>query len=164
MKRNELREFYKKNTFSRLRTLELIAKKSSLDKNAVFKDLFQLVSDEGILIQAMGKVSKNKGALTIGPPIDKSTAVEASLDVIAELIKSLKEKTFRFKPIRRKYMDRTGKNPITREQELKIIELYKRNEATLANTKELLTRPLGISSFKDKIFKFYSRLLTWNPR
>lgn len=157
--RKQLKHIYSETTFKNLKILGHIAKKSAIEDNAKFKDLIQLVWDKGILLQAMGKISKNKGALTKGPPTDETTADHSTLKLIDELSKDIKNGTFKFNPIRRKYIDRTGKNPITKEQEKKIIELFKKNEASLANTKELLTRPLGISSFKDKIVQEAIRMI-----
>ena len=67
-----------------------------------------LMSDKNFVIQAMGTVSKRKGALTEGPPRDKQTADNASLAIVEKLSEKLKSGTFRFQPAKRIYMDKSG--------------------------------------------------------
>lgn len=90
-----------KQFFKMIKTLECIAIKSKENPTAKFQRLFHVISDEGILTQAMGTVMKKKGALTKGPTTEPSTADEASLNTIKSISKHLKEGTFKFKPVRR---------------------------------------------------------------
>ena len=104
----------------------------------------------------MGNIQKNKGALTPRPILDTRTADNSSMKLIQEILNELKTKKFKFKPIRRIYIDKTGKNIELQEQ---IRKLYQTNQATLQNIKALKARPLGIPSFKDKIVQEALRLI-----
>jgi retron-type reverse transcriptase len=158
-KRARLLEWYKNVDFKKFKTIEKIAVKSGSRDDAVFDNFMKLVSDPGILYQAMGNISNKKGALTPGAPTDLRTADATSARTITELAEKLKNGTFRFNPIRRIYMDKSGKNPVTKEQFDKLEELHKLGKVTMAQIKELKARPLGISSFPDKIVQEAIRII-----
>ena len=104
----------------------------------------------------MGNVTTKKSALTPGPPIDPSTSDKSSLDTILNLSNSLKDGSFRFKPIRRIFIDKTGKNSNIDKE---IQKLYNKKTLTPSKIKELKARPLGIPSFKDKIVQEALRMI-----
>jgi group II intron reverse transcriptase/maturase len=158
-KRSELRNNYINNEYKRLKTIEKITLKATTDPNATFDNLMRIISDNGILFQAMGTVNKKKGALTPGTELDPRTADATSKKTIEELEKKLKEGTFKFKPIRRVYMNKSGKEPVTEEQRKKLNELHQKGKVTMAQIKELNSRPLGIPSFPDKIVQEAIRMV-----
>jgi retron-type reverse transcriptase len=121
-----------------------------------FDDLFRLVCDPNLLTQAMGNLKEKKGALTPGPSIDPTTIDATSLTTIDNLSKSLKDGTFHFKPVRRIFIDKTGKNP---KIDKDIQKLYKQKLLTPTKIKELKIRPLGIPSFNDKIVQEAIRMI-----
>jgi RNA-directed DNA polymerase len=158
-KRSQLLDWYKNVDFKMLKTIEKIAIKSSTRDDAVFNNLMKLVVDPGILYQAMGNISNRKGSLTPGAQTDLRTVDASSAKIIKELSEKLKNGTFRFNPIRRVYMDKSGKNPVTKEQLDKLENLHKLGTVTMAQIKELKARPLGISSFPDKIVQEAIRMV-----
>lgn len=154
-KRIALRDFYEKE-FDCLITIAMIENKSILDPGRQFDDLYRLLTDPYFLIQAMGNLRTKKGALTPGPSIDPSTIDGSSMENINQLITSLKDGTFRFKPIKRIFIDKTGKNPKLNQQ---IQKLYRQKTLTPEKIKELNARPLGIPSFNDKIVQEAIRII-----
>lgn len=159
IKRKQLEFLYTEIDFKRLKTVNRIAVKASKYPNAVFNDLMYIISDTGILYQAMGNIQGKSGALTPGTKLDPRTADESSNQFIQELSNSLKKGTFRFKPIRRVYMDKSGKNPVTEDQRKELIKLHQNGKVTMDQIKELKARPLGISSFPDKIVQEAIRIV-----
>lgn len=158
-KRIILEEQYKETVFEKLKTVNAIAKKAAVDENAVFDNLTPLLCDEGILYQAIGNISGKKGALTSGPPDDPRTVDTVSNKLVNEIINEIKTGTFRFKPVRRIYMDKTGKNVLSDEIREKLLSLHKRGKVTMDEIKELKARPLGILSFKDKVVQEAMRMI-----
>jgi RNA-directed DNA polymerase len=152
-KSETLRRMYEPD-FAILDTLKCISLKSHHDSNHKFNRLIRIISNKNFLIQAMANVMQNKGATTEG--VDKITSDGASLKLIDKISAKLKEKTFKFKPIKRLYIDKTGKNPEINKIALK---LYKQNKLTKEKIKELKLRPLGITSFEDKIVQEAIRLV-----
>jgi retron-type reverse transcriptase len=154
-KRSSLKSYYtEKWTF--LRTLSIISKKSILFPDHKFDNLFRLICDPNLLTQAMGNLRTKKGALTPGPSSDRTTIDASSLNTIFNLSKSLKDGSFRFKPIRRIFIDKTGKNP---NIDKVIQKLYNKKLLTPEKIKELKVRPLGIPSFTDKIVQEALRMI-----
>ena len=121
-----------------------------------FKHLYKILCDQDFLFQAMVKISKTKGALIPGTNLDLSTADDASQKLILDLSNELKEKKFRFKSIKRIYIDKTGKNIDLKKQ---INELYKKNQISPDKIKELKARPISIPSFKDQIVQEAIRII-----
>lgn len=158
-KRNKLAILYETTTFKALKTINAMAVKSANNNYAVFDNLIDLIADTGILYQAIGNISKKKGALTEGPPMDKTTADGTSKELVEKLASEIKSGSFRFKPIRRVYMDKSGKNLVTEEQRDKLKELHSKGKVTMDQIKELKARPLGISSFPDKIIQEAMRII-----
>lgn len=112
-------------------TLKLISTKSVKNPNHKFQRIFHLLHDEGILFQAMGTISKKKGALTPGPPSDQSTADVSDLKLIKSISEDLKSGNFSFKPIRRIYLDKNTKELVAGEKLIQLENLYKNNEFQL---------------------------------
>lgn len=158
-KRMELKLFYEQQHFRKLKTINRITNKSTLNPDATFDNLMHIISDEDVLYQAMGNISKKTGALTPGSELDPRTVDASSPELIKELSKGLKDGTFRFKPIKRIYMDKSGKNPVPKEQMDKLIELHSKGKVTMDQVKELKARPIGISSFPDKIVQEAMRMV-----
>lgn len=158
-KRKMIQEEYVNRDFRRLKTINRIARKAGKFPNAIFDNLMQIVSYTGILYQAMGNIQGKSGSLTPGTKLDPRTADISSDKLIQELSESLKKGTFRFKPIRRVYMDRSGKNPVTEEQKQELIKLHQKGKVTMDQIQELKARPLGISSFPDKIVQEAIRMV-----
>nr|AXC47308.1 hypothetical reverse transcriptase [Pediastrum duplex] len=158
IKRKDLESQYSETLFKSLRTIGAIATKSASNPDATFDNLTRIISNEGILYQAIGNISGKGGTLTPGPSLDPTTVDSTSKELVERLAKELKEGTFRFKPIRRVYMDKSGKNPVTDEQMKKRKELHFKGKVTMDQIKELKARPLGISSFPDKVVQEAMRM------
>lgn len=149
-RRKLLAEQYK-SEFTFMRIIEGIAKRSASDLDSKIDNLMPLLSDKNFLIQAMGTVSKRRGALTEGPPTDKQTADEASLAIVEKLSETLKSGTFRFQPAKRIYMDKSGTALAPRESMKQLTDLHKKGSVSMAQVKQAKVRPIRISSFNDKI-------------
>lgn len=159
IKRKMLQELAIETDFKKLKTINRIAAKAKNYPNAVFDNLMYIVADTGILYQAMGNIQGKTGALTPGTKLDPRTADKSSSKLIQELSENLKKGTFRFKPIRRVYMDKSGKNPVTEEQRNELIKLHQQGKITMEAIKQLKVRPLGIPSFPDKIVQEALRMV-----
>jgi retron-type reverse transcriptase len=157
--RKNLKENYEQTTFKVLKTINAIAVKSSKDPNAKFDNLMRLIANEGILYQAIGNISGKSGALTKGPKQDERTVDATSIEFVEELSQKLKTGTFRFNPIRRVYMDKSGKQPASKEQLKQLKEMHSNGFVTMQQIKETKTRPLGISSFPDKVVQEAMRII-----
>jgi retron-type reverse transcriptase len=68
-----------------------------------FDDLYNLLSKKQLLIQAFGNLEKNKGRLTKG--VTNLTIDGMNMKRIEDLTTKIKEKTFRFTPVRRVYVE-----------------------------------------------------------
>lgn len=158
-KREMLQAIAIETDFKKLKTINSIAIKSKNNPNAIFDNLMDIISDPGILYQAMGNIQGKSGALTPGTELDPRTVDASSSKLIQELSEGLKNGTFRFKPIRRVYMDKSGKNPVTEEQKNELIKLHQKGKVTMDEIKQLKARPLGISSFPDKIVQEAMRMV-----
>jgi retron-type reverse transcriptase len=110
--------------------LNKISDKSKYRKDATFKDLYSLLENPILLMQALGKISPNKGAST--PGIDQETLDEMKLKKIENLATAIKNKTFYFKAVRRVLIPKPGKKKL---------------------------RPLGISTFSDRIIQEAIRII-----
>lgn len=135
-------------------SLSTLSKISISKPQHKFDDLMRFIENEEFLLHCLGSVMKNKGALT--PGIDPETTDTASLNTIKEIVSDLKTNNFKFKPIKRIYIDKTGKNPKINNE---LIKLAKQNKLTPEKIKEMKARPLGIPSFKDKILQEAIRLV-----
>lgn len=142
-----------------IKKIEEIAVRSANNRNEKFGYLMEIISDPGVLYQAMGNISTKSGALTKGPNSDPQTVDAMSSIKIMEISESLKNRTFRFKPSRRIYTDKSGKNLATPEQFKKLKELHSKGNVTMAQIKEVGARPIGISSFTDKIVQEAMRIV-----
>ena len=144
-KSKTLKKIYEPD-FKILNSLKFLSYKSYHEPQHKFTRLIRIISDKNFLIHAMSNVSKNKGATTEG--IDRISSDGASLNLIDKISQKLKNNTFKFKPIKRIYIDKTGKDPFINK---KASKLYKQNKLSKDKIKELKLRPLGITSFEDKI-------------
>jgi retron-type reverse transcriptase len=158
-KRKALREFYTKNQFQFRKTLEAIEEKATNNPTHIFDDLYRILHEEDTLYQAMGNISKKSGALTPGPPQDQQTVDAMSKEKITEIAKELKQGIFKFKPIRRIYIEKSPQNPATKKKLKLIKKLHKIGPVTPDQIKDLKLRPLGIPSFKDKIVQESIRMI-----
>lgn len=158
-RRKELETKYKESDFKMIKTLTSIAKKASTNKNHKFDNLIRIISDEGILIQAMGKISKKDGATTEGPKIDPQTVDAINLEIIRNISSELKSGRYIFKPIRRIYIDKINNTIASKEKINEITEIHKQGDITMDQIKQLKIRPLGIPSFKDKIVQESMRMV-----
>lgn len=140
--------------------IENLAIQSANDPDRVFDNLMPIVCDENILYQAAGKIGRNKGATTKGPPGDERTVDGFNKELVQEIVGELLRGEFRFRPIRRVYMIKSGKAPVTDEQRGEIIKIYKETgNITSEQLKLIKARPLGIPSFKDKLVQEAMRLV-----
>lgn len=72
-----------------------------------FNDLYSLLSNENLLIQAYGNIPRNKGSLT--PGIHSETVDEMSLGKIRTIASKLKGNTYNFQKLRRKWIKKQKK-------------------------------------------------------
>ncbi len=109
--------------------LERIEKCSTKNKDGIFTRLYRYLLREDIYYAAYQKLYSNEGATTQGT--DNDTADGFSNAYVQELIKELKNGTYRVKPVRREYIPKkNGKK-----------------------------RPLGIPSFRDKLLQEVIRMI-----
>jgi retron-type reverse transcriptase len=113
-----------------MKKMNTIAVKAANNPEATFDDLIRIISDKGVLYQAMGNISGKSGALTPGTRLDPRTVNASSSKLIDEIALDSKSNTYRFKPIRRVYMDKSGKNFLGDTQLNKLIELQKKGKVT----------------------------------
>ena len=117
--------------FNKLKTiLTGIHTKSQKYPEEVFNDLYSILSNPIIHIQALGNISPNKGMST--PGIDNQTLSGMNMTLINNIALEFKNKTFQFKPFKRVYIPKPG-------------------------TKKL--RPLGIPTIKDRIVQESIRMI-----
>ena len=103
--------------------LETLRKRNSKDHNAINKDLYRLLCREDFLSACYQSIKSKAGNMT--PGTDGITLDGYSDKVIEEVIVALKDQSWQFKPVRRKYIPK-------------------------ANGK---LRPLGIPAPRDKIIQ-----------
>jgi retron-type reverse transcriptase len=157
--RKEIRIKLERSIFKNIKTITAINIKSINNPDATFEDLMKLVSDKGIILQAIGTVSKNKGALTVGPPEEPITCDGTSMDLVNELSNELKTGNFKFKPIRRIYIEKSSKDPFTTEKNKELKNIYEKGKVLNEDIKKLGIRPLGVSSFPDKVVQEILRMI-----
>jgi retron-type reverse transcriptase len=105
-----------------LKTVNALAAKSATNPLAKFDNRIRIMSSKGVLYQAIGNISGKEDTLTQGPELDKTTVDSTSEKLVDRLVKEIKEGTYRFKPMRRVYMDKSGKNSVSEEQMRKLKE------------------------------------------
>lgn len=103
--------------------LETLRKRNSKDPNAINKDLYRLLCQEDFLGACYQSIKSKAGNMT--PGTDGITLDGYSDKVVEEVIVALKDQSWQFKPVRRKYIPK-------------------------ANGK---LRPLGIPAPRDKIIQ-----------
>lgn len=101
-----------------------------------FDDLYSLLCNEILLIQASGNIKSNKGSMT--PGISYETIDAMSLERIKDLSNNMKNHNFIFSSIRRKYIIKP--------------KLYTEVEPPKY-------RPLGIPNFSDRIIQEAIRII-----
>jgi retron-type reverse transcriptase len=124
-----------------LKVLRIINNKSieikkGLTPHTKFFDLYSLLCQKNILIQAYGNIERNKGRLTAG--VDQITSDGMKMNLIDTISQELKENTFMWKPVKRVWVEKH--------------KLLKAGE-----TKKM--RPIGIPTLKDKIVQEGIRLI-----
>lgn len=134
--------------------LTCIEKRSTLTPDAKFKNLYKMVYDPNLLAHSLGSVMKKTGSLSIG--VDELNTDSINYKTIMKISEDLKNNIFKFKPIRRIYIDKTGKDPKINKR---VIKIYRENQLTKTKIKELKIRPLGILTTKDKIIAESIRLI-----
>lgn len=115
------------------RSLDIVDKVKTFKK---FDDLYNLLSNENLLIQAYGNIRRNKGSLT--PGINTETVDEISLQRIRNLTIEIKLGNYKFSRLRRKWIPK--------------VKLYKPGE-------EKKMRPLGVPTFKDRLVQEAIRII-----
>lgn len=139
--RTEQKAKYEPLILKALKPIFYIRKRSNNDttegempQEKKFDKLYTLLQNENFLIQALGNIQSNKGSLT--PGVDQSTFDGMNLYRINQLATSLKNGTFKFRPFRRKMVEK----PVVPGQPKKF-------------------RPLGIPNFNDRIVQEGIRMI-----
>jgi retron-type reverse transcriptase len=141
-----IRLFYKNEKPKFDNQLKSISIKSQLDPIHKFTDLYQLVYNPELLFNSAGTISSKIRATTKG--INDDTSDKVDIKRISKISDLLKNNKFKFKPIKRIYIDKTGKNPKLNQT---LLALNKIGKLDKAKAKELKARPLGILTFSDKV-------------
>lgn len=126
----ELQKEFEPKMEKTYKILKGINNKSKNNANSKFRDLYSILSNPIIHIQALGNIRPNKGVGT--PGIDKMTLQGMNMKLIEKIANEFKNKTYKFKPVRRVYIPKPGK------------------------TKK---RPLGIPTLQDRIVQESIRLI-----
>ena len=134
--RQELKEEYSSKLTGIKCILTGITNKSENDPNHIFRNLYSLLQKKELLIQSLGNIEKNKGRLTKGTSNETIDAM--SMARIDNLHESLKNKTFKWAPVRRIHVEKP--------------KLLKAGESKK-------TRPLGIPNFDDRIVQEAIRII-----
>lgn len=153
-KRASLSHYYNTTFFRTNYILHAIAERSAAETDAQFENLYNLLTNEDLIYQAIEKLRKNDGTSTAG--IDGQTLDEMTNAEIESISKELKERKFKFKPIKRVYIDKK-----LQDQDINKIaqKLAKKGELTKDKIKELGMRPLGVPTFRDRIVQEAIRLI-----
>jgi group II intron reverse transcriptase/maturase len=104
--------------------------------NEKFKDLYSLLSNQNLLIQAYGNIQRNKGSLT--PGVNLETIDEMSLKKIEKISNDIKNRNYKFKRLRRKWIEKQ--------------KLYKPSE-------KVKMRPLSVPTFSDRLVQEAIRMI-----
>jgi len=110
--------------FSTSRILKRISEILKKDEGKKVKDIYSLLYREDFIVQAITKLRPNKGTGT--PGIDKGTLDEIGTINLALMMKQLKDRNYKFQPVKRIIIPKPGKKPL---------------------------RPLGIPTFNDRIIQ-----------
>lgn len=101
-----------------------------------FDHLYNLLSNEALLVQSYGNIKTNKGSMT--PGITNETIDEMSINKIKELSLEIKRNEFKFKPVKRIYIPKEKRYQPGEERKM---------------------RPLGIPTFKDRLVQEAIRMI-----
>lgn len=130
---NEKRVTAKKvydNFFVTNKILTGIKNKSARNMTERFEHLYSLLSREDFIYQAIANIKNNKGTST--PGIDMKTLDAMQNTDVLKLARRLKEKAYRWTPVKRIMIPKPGKS---------------------------VKRPLGIPSFEDKLVQEMIRMI-----
>lgn len=152
-----LQKFYKKDKPKFDHQLKSISIKSDQNPTHKFTDLYQLIYDPDLLFNSAATISSKIGAPTKG--VTNETSDKLDVQRIIKISEKLKNNEFKFKPIKRIFVDKTGKNPTLNQTLLKLSKTTKLDKAKL---KELKARPLSILTFSDKIVAESIRVVLTN--
>lgn len=142
----QIKATYKSFTPDVLRIIANVEKKSTLQTEATFDNLYQLLYDPDLLLHALGNIMSKPGSTTKGT--DNKSTDKISIKTIDKIAQTIKLQEFKFNPIRRIYISKTtNKKDVNKVAE----KLYLENKLTKEKAKELKIRPLGILTTKDKI-------------
>ena len=86
--------------------LETLRKRNSRDHNAINKDLYRLLCHKDFLSACYQSIKSKAGNMT--PGTDGITLDGYSEDVVDEVIGALKDQSWQFKPVRRKYIPKAS--------------------------------------------------------
>jgi RNA-directed DNA polymerase len=128
--RDILRDKFEPKFYKVQHILQGINRKSTSNTYAKFSDLYSLLGDPILLMQALGKIRPNKGCSTPGVTLETLDSME--LKKIENLSNSIQNHTFQFSPYRRVYIKKPRSTKL---------------------------RPLGIPNFSDRIVQEAIRLI-----
>ena len=95
------------DVYTGLRTLDEI--RLEIKENGMIKNVYKrCLLDRDLFLIAFNKISKNNGPIT--PGVEMETLEGNSNKVVEEIIKSLKDHTFQFKPSRRQMIPKANGN------------------------------------------------------
>jgi hypothetical protein len=92
--REILRDRFEPKFYQMQHILQGINKKSAFNSNAKFSDLYSLLSNPILLMQALGKIRPNRGSSTPGVSLETLDSME--LKKIEKLSNNIKNNTFQF--------------------------------------------------------------------
>jgi retron-type reverse transcriptase len=129
---NENRSILKKTYMESppFKILSAITIKSTLNPHAQFDDLYNILQHKDILYESFGRIKNNKGIFTKGT--NQTTIDTLGQEAITRIQNQLKNKTFKFSPVRRVYIPKPGKTEL---------------------------RPLGLPNLEDKIVQQAIRMI-----
>nr|YP_009492182.1 hypothetical protein [Pseudopediastrum integrum]AWI68777.1 hypothetical protein [Pseudopediastrum integrum] len=107
-----------------------IRKRAETQEGPRFDDLYSLLTNEDLAMQAITNLKGNLGSST--PGVDQETLDKFNKENVQELLQSIKEETFKFKPVKRLYFPKPGKKTL---------------------------RPIGIPTWRDRIIQEMIRLI-----
>lgn len=108
--------------FSSDKILKGISNRALESQTKKIKDIYSLLHREDFIYASLTTIKGNKGALTTG--IDKETADAFSIKNVEKIQQAIKNKEYKFKPVRKIMIPKPGKTSL---------------------------RPLGIPTFEDRI-------------
>lgn len=81
------------------------------NKNGIWnKNLYRILTNSALIWSAHEKIRSNKGSMTLG--VDKIDPDELAIEDIENIAKKIKNKEYRFKPVKRIYIEKPGKKTL----------------------------------------------------